>query len=55
MLAVYSIRTGLEIPDADAERLFKPADVIQYIAVRENIDGKSPRFESHFCQQPKRP
>lgn len=29
--------TGFEIPDVDAERLFKPADIVQYIADKEDI------------------
>lgn len=28
---------GFEIPDSDAERLFRPADLIRYIADREDI------------------
>lgn len=45
--------TGLEIPDSDAERLFKPSDLIKYIATRENLDGNSGKFESNYFQQPK--
>jgi len=28
---------GFEIPDADAERLLRPADIVQYIADKEDI------------------
>ncbi|XP_065087674.1 acyl carrier protein, mitochondrial isoform X1 [Ochlerotatus camptorhynchus] len=28
---------GFEIPDGDAEKLFKPADIVQYIADKEDI------------------
>lgn len=28
---------GFEIPDADAEKLLRPADVVKYIADKENI------------------
>ncbi|XP_062555672.1 acyl carrier protein, mitochondrial isoform X2 [Armigeres subalbatus] len=28
---------GFEIPDSDAEKLFKPADIVQYIADKEDI------------------
>ncbi len=28
---------GFEIPDADAERLLKPADIVQYIADKEDV------------------
>lgn len=28
---------GFEIPDADAERLLKPADIVRYVADREDI------------------
>ncbi|XP_031622350.1 acyl carrier protein, mitochondrial isoform X2 [Contarinia nasturtii] len=28
---------GFEIPDSDAERLFRPCDIIQYIADKEDI------------------
>ena len=28
---------GFEIPDTDAERLQRPADVIQYIADKEDV------------------
>lgn len=28
---------GFEIPDADAERLLKPKDIVQYIADKEDI------------------
>ncbi|XP_058458263.1 acyl carrier protein, mitochondrial isoform X1 [Malaya genurostris] len=28
---------GFEIPDSDAEKLFRPADVVQYVADKEDI------------------
>lgn len=28
---------GFEIPDADAEKLLKPADIVRYVADREDI------------------
>jgi len=28
---------GFEIPDADAERLLRPADVVQYIADKNDV------------------
>lgn len=28
---------GFEIPDVDAEKLFKPSDIIRYIADKEDI------------------
>lgn len=28
---------GFEIPDSDAERLFKPCDIVRYIADKEDI------------------
>jgi len=28
---------GFEIPDADAERLMRPADIVQYIADKEDL------------------
>lgn len=28
---------GFEIPDSDAERLFRPNDIIRYIADKEDI------------------
>lgn len=34
---LLSLSIGFEIPDQDAERLFKPADVIQYIADKEDV------------------
>lgn len=33
-----SIRfAGFEIPDSDAERLFRPCDIVRYIADKEDI------------------
>lgn len=29
--------SGFEIPDTDAERLFKPSDIVRYIADKEDI------------------
>jgi len=29
--------SGFEIPDMDAERLLKPADIIRYVADREDV------------------
>jgi NADH dehydrogenase (ubiquinone) 1 alpha/beta subcomplex 1, acyl-carrier protein len=29
--------TGFEIPDCDAEKLFKPADIVKYIADKEDV------------------
>lgn len=28
---------GFEIPDSDAERLYRPKDIVQYIADKEDI------------------
>jgi len=28
---------GFEIPDADAEKLFRPVDIIKYVASKENV------------------
>lgn len=28
---------GFEIPDQDAEKLFRPADIVQYVADKEDI------------------
>jgi len=28
---------GFEIPDSDAEKLMRPADIIQYVADKEDI------------------
>ena len=28
---------GFEIPDADADRLMRPADIVQYIADKEDL------------------
>lgn len=28
---------GFEIPDSDAERLLRPADIVQYIADKEDL------------------
>lgn len=28
---------GFEIPDVDAEKLLKPADIVRYVADREDI------------------
>lgn len=28
---------GFEIPDTDAERLFRPVDIVQYIADKEDV------------------
>jgi NADH dehydrogenase (ubiquinone) 1 alpha/beta subcomplex 1 len=28
---------GFEIPDADAEKLLRPSDVVKYIAEKENV------------------
>lgn len=33
----FSCFLGFEIPDADAERLFRPCDIVQYIADKEDI------------------
>jgi NADH dehydrogenase (ubiquinone) 1 alpha/beta subcomplex 1 len=30
---------GFEIPDCDAERLMRPADIVQYIADKEDVYG----------------
>lgn len=53
IIQFFLFDTGLHIPDGDAERLFKPSDVVKYIAERENIDGKSTAFVSRFAQQTK--
>lgn len=29
--------SGFEIPDGDAEKLFKPSDIVKYIADKEDI------------------
>ena len=29
--------SGFEIPDADSERLMRPADVVQYVADKEDV------------------
>lgn len=31
------LNAGFEIPDSDAERLFRPCDIVRYIADREDI------------------
>lgn len=31
------IISGFEIPDQDAEKLFRPADIVQYVADKEDI------------------
>lgn len=36
-ISIWLIRTGFEIPDVDAERLFKPTDIVRYIADKEDI------------------
>lgn len=28
---------GFEIPDSDAEKLFRPRDIVQYIADKEDV------------------
>lgn len=33
---IYS-EIGFEIPDTDAERLFRPSDIVRYIADKEDI------------------
>lgn len=30
-------RAGFEIPDVDAEKLFRPSDIVKYIADKEDI------------------
>lgn len=37
LLHYFFLGTGFEIPDSDAERLFKPCDIVRYIADREDI------------------
>ena len=32
-----ALLSGFEIPDSDAEKLLRPADVIQYVADKEDI------------------
>lgn len=31
------VLAGFEIPDSDAEKLLRPADIIQYVADKEDI------------------
>ena len=32
-----SVVAGFEIPDGDAERLMRPADIVQYVADKEDV------------------
>lgn len=34
---ISRISLGFEIPDSDAERLFRPKDIINYIADRKDV------------------
>jgi NADH dehydrogenase (ubiquinone) 1 alpha/beta subcomplex 1 len=36
-ILVSVLKLGFEIPDADAEKLLKPADIIQYIADKKDV------------------
>jgi NADH dehydrogenase (ubiquinone) 1 alpha/beta subcomplex 1 len=33
----WSCVSGFEIPDGDAEKLLKPADIVRYVADKEDI------------------
>ena len=33
----FACISGFEIPDSDAERLMRPADIVQYIADKEDV------------------
>lgn len=35
--AFFNSISGFEIPDVDAERLFKPSDIVRYVADKEDI------------------
>lgn len=35
--SIYASAPGFEIPDVDAEKLLRPADIIRYIADKEDI------------------
>ena len=37
MLTYDGYFAGFEIPDAEAERLMKPADIVQYICDKEDV------------------
>ena len=37
IVTLYFLFTGFEIPDADAEKLLRPADIIRYVADKEDI------------------
>lgn len=36
-ISIFFLSEGFEIPDAEAEKLLRPADVVKYIAEKNDI------------------
>lgn len=42
---------GFEIPDTDAEKLVRPADIVQYVADKEDVYDWSVSWEQSFVER----